>query len=327
MCKVDLKDAYFVVPLESNSQEYVCFNWREKAYQFLCLCFGLAAAPLVFTKLMKVLIAVIRRLQGRVIIYLDDILLLAQTTEELSMLRDTLIYLLESLGFVINRKKSVLQPCQIIEFLGLVIDSKKLRVSLPSEKVEKIRVHCKTFLQQKNVSLRELAQLLGRMTASSIAVLPAPLHYRNIQQLQIRYVVKGEPYEHKVLFNSGGQSRVALVDSKFGLKRRLLSSIRPATGYHTDRCLQVGVGSSLPGSTSRGAVVRTGTGETYQCARIESSTASCIDFHRLTAIRLQMDNIAALAYILKMGGTANQEMKLISKELWEVLLRNRITIT
>jgi len=54
MCKVDLKDAYFVVPLHCSSQEFVCFNWREKLYQFVCLCFGLAPAPLVFTKLMKI---------------------------------------------------------------------------------------------------------------------------------------------------------------------------------------------------------------------------------------------------------------------------------
>ena len=45
VCKIDLKDAYFSVPLYQDSQKYVRFQWRDKLYQFLCLCFGLGPAP------------------------------------------------------------------------------------------------------------------------------------------------------------------------------------------------------------------------------------------------------------------------------------------
>ena len=50
MGKIDLKDAYFAVPLLSSSQKYIRLKWKGNLYQFLCLCFGLSSAPRVFTK-------------------------------------------------------------------------------------------------------------------------------------------------------------------------------------------------------------------------------------------------------------------------------------
>ena len=74
-CKMDLKDAYSSVPLHQDSQRYVRFQWQEKLYQFLCLRFGLSSAPRVFTKLMKVPISILRKLNIILILYLglDDI--------------------------------------------------------------------------------------------------------------------------------------------------------------------------------------------------------------------------------------------------------------
>ena len=53
---------------------------------------------------------------------------------ELLILRDALIFLLQNLSFVINSKKSVLDLCHVLEFLGLEIDSQNFRMKLPKEK-------------------------------------------------------------------------------------------------------------------------------------------------------------------------------------------------
>ena len=50
-------------------------------------------------------------------------LVMAQTLKEISQAKETLIFLLQNLGFVINFKKSQLTPVKEIEFLGLVINS------------------------------------------------------------------------------------------------------------------------------------------------------------------------------------------------------------
>ena len=54
LCKQDLKDAYFSLPLYKDSQTYLRFQWVEKLNQSLCLCFGLFSAPRIFRKLMKI---------------------------------------------------------------------------------------------------------------------------------------------------------------------------------------------------------------------------------------------------------------------------------
>ena len=54
MCKLNLKDEYFSVPLDQNSRKFVRFQWKETLYEFMCLCFGLGPALRVFTKLLKI---------------------------------------------------------------------------------------------------------------------------------------------------------------------------------------------------------------------------------------------------------------------------------
>ena len=80
-----------------------------------------------FSKLLKIPITVLRRIQIKIIIYLYDMLLMSQTINCLQIASDTLIFLLQSLGFVINLQKTVLVSLQKIEFLGLEIDSVRLK--------------------------------------------------------------------------------------------------------------------------------------------------------------------------------------------------------
>ena len=112
MCKIDLKDAYFCVPLHQKHRKYIRFCWEGQLYEFFCLCFGLGLAPRIFTKLLKIPIATLRRINIRILVYLDDMLLMSQTIGGLNMARDTLIFLLQQLGFIITLKKSVLSATQ-----------------------------------------------------------------------------------------------------------------------------------------------------------------------------------------------------------------------
>lgn len=73
MATVDLKDAYFLIPIHSDHQHYLRFQWEGQTYQFHCLPFGLSCAPQVFKKVMKPVVAFLREKSVRLIIYLDDI--------------------------------------------------------------------------------------------------------------------------------------------------------------------------------------------------------------------------------------------------------------
>ena len=118
MCKIDLREVYFTIPINQKYRKYLGFNWEGTLHEFLCLCFELGLAPLMFTKLMKVPIALMQRLNIRLIIYLDDMLIMPRSVQELISHRETVIYLLQNLGFALILKKSVLEPSERIEFLG-----------------------------------------------------------------------------------------------------------------------------------------------------------------------------------------------------------------
>ena len=133
MYKIDLKDTYFCAPLHQKHRKYIQFCWEGQLYEFLYLSFGLGPAPRIFTKLLKIPMAIRRRINIWLIVYLDDMLLMSQTIEGLNMARDTLIFLLQELGFIINLKKSVLSATQKLEFLSLEIDSVSMTLTLPME--------------------------------------------------------------------------------------------------------------------------------------------------------------------------------------------------
>ena len=123
MVKLDLQDAYFLVPISPEHYKFLRFFWKGNLYEYLCLAFGLCSAPRVFTKLLKPVVAYLRERGIRIIIYLDEMLILNTSRDGILADLKIIIVLLKSLGFIINFKKSIVVPQQVIEYLGMLINS------------------------------------------------------------------------------------------------------------------------------------------------------------------------------------------------------------
>ena len=80
----------------------------REALQISLSVFWLRTSPNNFYKTLKVPISLIRRLNIKIVIYLDDMLLLGRSIKEVPIATDTVIFLLRHLGFVIKLKKSIL---------------------------------------------------------------------------------------------------------------------------------------------------------------------------------------------------------------------------
>lgn len=185
--KLDLKDAYFTIPIHSSQRKYLRFMLQGKTYEFNCLPFGLSSAPWVFTKTLKPVIALLRELGVRLVIYIDDILLMAESMGLAEEQAAGVIYLLECLGFIIHKDtKSILTPAQIMEFLGIIADSTLMEFRLPGGKMKKIRAEARKMEREGQVTARALSRLLGKMNATSQVIPPAPLFCRH---LPVEYVL------------------------------------------------------------------------------------------------------------------------------------------
>ena len=123
MASIDLKDAYFQIPIHPESRKYLRFVFAGVVYQFRALCFGLSTAPQVFTRVFTQVGRWLRLMNVRVLLYLDDWLVLEQS--RIKILRDVsvILSLAQELGFLLNLSKSSLVPAQRALYLGMELDS------------------------------------------------------------------------------------------------------------------------------------------------------------------------------------------------------------
>lgn len=102
LTKINLKDAYLTVPIWIHNQKFLGFIWRDTLWDFACLPFGLASAPHTLTKLVKPVVAQLRKMGIGLIIYLDDMLIMA-VFRDLAIQHTTMaVNLISSLGFMLN---------------------------------------------------------------------------------------------------------------------------------------------------------------------------------------------------------------------------------
>ena len=140
LAKLDLKDAYFTVLIHWDHQKYLRFVVGQVHYQFTCLSFGLSCAPWAFTKVLRPVAAFLRTLGVRMIVYIDDMLIMGESPDVVRDYVTAMVALLEGLGFIVNTDKSMLSPTQQLEFLGMQVSSVDLHLHLPREKIKQIRV-------------------------------------------------------------------------------------------------------------------------------------------------------------------------------------------
>lgn len=71
MVTLDLKGAYYVVPITESSRKYLHFMFNGVRFEFSCLSFGLNLASYIFTKIIRLIVAHLRG-QGYIsVVYLD----------------------------------------------------------------------------------------------------------------------------------------------------------------------------------------------------------------------------------------------------------------
>ena len=154
MAKIDLKDAYFSVSITEKRRKLLRFSVNGNLWEFQRLPNGLCIAPRQFTKLLKPVAAYLRSQGIQLVIYLDDLWLCAENKALTSHQVEIAVSLLESLGFLINRTKSVLEPSQSVKFLGFIIHSNPMSISLPKEKTEELVQLATRLLEKRRVTLR-----------------------------------------------------------------------------------------------------------------------------------------------------------------------------
>ena len=329
LVKLDLKDAYLTVPMHQEHQKFLKFRWQNQSWQFKVLPFGLSSAPYTFTKLMKPVVSLLRSLSIRMILYLDDMLIMAETPEEVSKHLATALDLLVGLGFVINIPKSSLTPKQRLEFLGFVLDTRQMTIALPETKLHGLQKMCKKMVRLDVTSLRELARLLGTMVASHPAILPAPLHYRCLERTKSQALRKGLPYETEVQVDAGMLDDLRWWQDKLSKHNgRTLQVSQWDVTIESDASM-MGWGASCQDTPTGGPWTKEEKANSINYLELLAAFLALQSFasgKRSVRILLRIDNITAIAFLNRMGGPHSRLLSDLAIEVWEWCLRRDIII-
>ena len=185
--KIDLKDAYFVIPIWRDHRKYLRFVWRQTLLEFACLPFGLAVAPpppCIYEDHETSSIATTPDRDS------TDNLFGRHTPHECVRDRSPARHAYSSI--LIREPRFCDQPREILFSTNPAV--RISRVSSEHSGYDSAPAGLQSEFNQdalfnSTISTRcfstgTISRLIGKLTASIQAVFPAPLHYRNLQQLK-----------------------------------------------------------------------------------------------------------------------------------------------
>lgn len=171
MAKIDLKHAYRSVRVHVHDHQALGCKWHFSeddkglfTYMFdTRLPFGAKLSPTIFHKITQA----VRRMMSRrgfdlIVAYLDDFLIIGESLQACRLAFDTLLELLQELGFRINWQK-VVPPTQKLVFLGIEINSLSRQISLPPTKLAEFVDLLACFHKKTHASMHQLQQLAGKL--------------------------------------------------------------------------------------------------------------------------------------------------------------------
>ena len=141
-----------------------CFNdSKHPTYLYdKRLPFGARASPTVFHRLTQAICRMMARRGYTVLAYPDDFLVIEPTQIQCKAAFDTLLTLLESLGFTVNWTK-VAYPAQCLIFLGVEIDTVLCELRLSEDRVPELLSLLKGTSSKRKCTKLHLQRLLGKL--------------------------------------------------------------------------------------------------------------------------------------------------------------------
>lgn len=329
---LDLKDAYLHVPIYKTHKKYLRFCLKNgRALQFKALPFGPTSAPRVFTKIVAVVAAHLRSRGIRLVVYLDDWFLLNQEKSQLILDRELVLNLLVELGFIINLKKSTLDPSQQITYLGAMF-LLNLGIVLPTEeRTSKLIASSQAMILQNQVIARDFLHLLGIMS-SCLEIIPnARLHMRPVQIHLLKFWKPvSQDLEFKVPITAHLRSHLKWWLDQTNIKKgRSLKHWETHATMTTDASTSVGWGGHMGTQIAQGTWNLSEKKLHINCLEMEAVIRTIKHF--LSQLRgknvlIRCDNSTVVQYINRQGGTKSMILCLKTWELWNLAIDHQIQL-
>ena len=336
LSRIDLKDAYLHVPIHRGYREFFRYRYQGVVYQWKVLPFGFRDSPRLFQKLVVEAVTELREQGLKLVVYLDDILLVADTEPSCRTHTCLLVRTLLRLGFVINLAKSCLVPSRCLQFLGTVVDTQTMSLALPKEKLRVFRERIKALVRKarlhKEVTLWELQSIVGTIQSMNDCMYAVRIRLNSLVELLNVLVASRKP---GILLSSQAEKDLCWWKENMGLwNGRSLLPRKPDEVVYVDAS-KWGIGAYYKDSSGHEARAhrffreedKTHINERELLAAEFGLRSFAAKFNwKDRNIVIKTDNIVALSYLNKMGGK-KPRLSRIAERIHQFALGRKIILS
>ena len=279
---------------------------------------------------MKPMQCVLREKGHIIIIFIDDLLIIATSYEKCAISILETIQLLTEFGFNINGGKSVFIPLQHAIFLGFVLNSVDMTITLTEDKIHKIIICISNLLSKKSPLIRKIAQVIGCMVSRFPAVKYGKCHYRALENDKIEALKAS-----KGCFNTTMcLSTLAVADLKWWLDKLPAScgfvQLPPiACTLSSDASLR-GWGGAMGDISTGGPRQPDEAQEHINSLEIYAAYFTLKSFLPNIGgkhVKILIDNTCAVSVLNNMGTCHNEKCNDIATKIWGLCEENNMWLT
>jgi len=172
MVSLDLWKGCFHFKIHPDFRTFFGIEYPKNSfYIYNVLPFGWTNSPYYFQKLTQPFVRWLRERGVQLLHYIDDFLFLHQSHLILAwQLAHMILPTMEKLQLLVKKEKCNLIPTQILDFIGFVINSVTMVISIPQRKVLKACEWLEALISNKTVQRRMLAKIAGLLISFQPAI-------------------------------------------------------------------------------------------------------------------------------------------------------------
>ena len=181
LAKNDIEQAYRNIPVHPADRHLLGMQWKGAYYIDLVLPFGLRSAPKIFSAVADG-VEWMAQQEGvtNLLHYLDDFLTMGKAgSQECNHSLETLVRLCGNLGLPLKWQK-LEGPSTELTFLGILLDTKRMQLRLPEEKLLELKSLIAMWRKRKAGKKRELLSLIGKLSHAAKIIKPGRIFLRRM---------------------------------------------------------------------------------------------------------------------------------------------------
>ena len=333
MASLDLKHAYYTIPIAVEHRKFLKFVWNGQLYEFRTLPMGLSSSPRIFTKVMKPPLATLRQDGYTISGYLDDFYLQGGGFQECSNNIKQTVKLFLSLGFTLHQDKCVLTPTKELTFLGFMLNTSFMTLKLSLRKKEELRSLCLQVLNGEVFTIRFIAHVIGKIVSSLPGVEFGRLHYRNMERDKIKALAnnRGDFDGHLHLSESAKQELRWWLDNVMLAYRRIghaaITYVFQTDASDSGWGITCTTNDSLQSQglwSQEQGLLHINVRELYVVfICLTTFSNNMVGVH----LKFELDNMTAVTYINHMGGSKSIGCDTVAKKIWNWCIPRNIWLS